>query len=216
MPPRAKFTREEIVQVALELVARQGIDALNARNLAAALGTSTRPLFTAFRNMGELADEVYLAAMASFNEYTQRSTEIKPPFKSVGMQMIMFAAEQPKLFKLLFMSERRQSDSFDDMFDQLGETGTVCREFIRRDYGLNEQETDILFKNVWIYTFGICSLVANGICRYNEREISEMLSLQFSAVMSLVISGKAAEPPRSTDDYSREEFIRQLTTKRDN
>ncbi|MGN1421837.1 MAG: TetR/AcrR family transcriptional regulator [Oscillospiraceae bacterium] len=210
MPPRAKYTREEIVQVALELVARQGIDALNARNLAAALGTSTRPLFTAFRNMGELADEVYLAAMTKFNEYTQRSTDIMPPFKSVGMQMVMFAAEQPKLFQLLFMSEREQSGSFEEMFERLGETGTVCREFIRSDYGLNEKETDILFKNVWIYTFGICSLVAKGICRYSEQEVSEMISLEFSAVMSLVLSGKAAEPPRYTDDYSREELFRQL------
>ena len=47
MPPKAKYTREEIVQIALDLVAARGIDALNARNLAAALGTSTRPVFTA-------------------------------------------------------------------------------------------------------------------------------------------------------------------------
>ena len=49
MPPKAKYTREEIVRIALDLVAEQGISALNARSLGAALGTSTRPVFTAFR-----------------------------------------------------------------------------------------------------------------------------------------------------------------------
>lgn len=51
MPPKAKYTREEIVQIALDLVSEKGIGALNARNLGAAMGTSTRPVFTAFKNM---------------------------------------------------------------------------------------------------------------------------------------------------------------------
>ena len=33
MPPKAKYTRKEIIQIALELVSEKGIDALNARNL---------------------------------------------------------------------------------------------------------------------------------------------------------------------------------------
>ena len=37
MPPKAKYTREEIVQIALDLVSEKGIGALNARNLGAAM-----------------------------------------------------------------------------------------------------------------------------------------------------------------------------------
>ena len=100
MPPKAKYTREEIVEIAVELAAKRGIDALNARNLAAALGTSTRPLFTAFKNMGELTEAIYAATMKRFDEYAGRMSNDVPPFKSVGMQMILFATEQPKLFQL--------------------------------------------------------------------------------------------------------------------
>ena len=38
MPPKPKFTREEMVEAALELVARRGAEALTARELGAALG----------------------------------------------------------------------------------------------------------------------------------------------------------------------------------
>ena len=43
MPPKAKYTREEIIETALNIVAEKGKSALNARDLGAALGTSTRP-----------------------------------------------------------------------------------------------------------------------------------------------------------------------------
>lgn len=221
MPPKAKYTREEIVEIALELVAVRGMDALNARNLAAALGTSTRPVFTAFKNMGELTEEIYAAAMRRFEDYARRTAkDIIPPFKSVGMQMILFAAEQPKLFQLLFMNGSGieysltenasgglvHSGSFEDMFERLGETRVMCMEYIQHDYGLDEREAGLLFRNTWLFTFGICALIANGVCSYDETEVSEMLSAQFRSVMGLILSGKAFEKQKYEKDLSHEEF----------
>lgn len=40
MPPKPRFTREEIVAAALDIVSRQGIEALTARELGEALGSS--------------------------------------------------------------------------------------------------------------------------------------------------------------------------------
>lgn len=119
MPPKAKYTREEIVQIALDLVSEKGIGALNARNLGAAMGTSTRPVFTAFKNMNELTEEVKIAAMHRFDEYAKNDPEIGvPAFKNVGLQMILFATEQPKLFQLLYMTENEQSVSFDNFWSR--------------------------------------------------------------------------------------------------
>ena len=66
MPPRAKYTREEITEIALGIVAESGVESLNARSLAEAMGTSTRPIFTAFRNMEELESAVRESAMKVF------------------------------------------------------------------------------------------------------------------------------------------------------
>lgn len=198
MPPKAKYTREEIVQIALELVAEKGIGALNARNLGAALGTSTRPVFTAFKNMNELTEEVKTAAMHRFDEYAKNDPETGvPAFKNVGLQMILFATEQPKLFQLLYMTENEQSVSFDNLLDRLGGTSQKCIDFIMRDYGLTLEEAKLLFRSVWMFTFGIGVLIASKVCRYDEEEVSAMLSQQFRSVMGLIKSGKAFEltPP---------------------
>lgn len=194
MPPKAKYTREEIVQIALDLVSEKGIESLNARNLGAALGTSTRPVFTAFKNMNELIEEVKTAAMHRFDEYAKNDPETGvPAFKNVGMQMILFATEQPKLFQLLYMTESEESVSFGNIFDKLGGTSQKCLEFIMRDYGLTLEESKLLFRSVWMFTFGIGVLIASKVCRYDEEEISLMLSQQFRSVMGLIKSGKAFE-----------------------
>lgn len=40
MPPKPKFTREEVVEAALRLISEKGTDALTARELGERLGSS--------------------------------------------------------------------------------------------------------------------------------------------------------------------------------
>ena len=54
MPPRAKFSREEITDAAFAIVRAEGMQALTARSLGDALGSSARPIFTVFQNMEEV------------------------------------------------------------------------------------------------------------------------------------------------------------------
>lgn len=187
MPPKAKYTRQEIISIALDLVAEQGINALNARSLGAALGTSTRPVFTAFTSMGELLAEIRTAAMERFNAYVNTDV-IQPPFKNVGMKMIRFAAEQPKLFQLLYMSENENTRGFDGVFRELGENSGKCIEYIMRDYDMSREDAMKIFRSLWLYTFGIGVMIASKICRFDDNEISDMLSQQFRAVIGLIKS----------------------------
>ena len=48
MPPKSKFTEEEIISAALAIVERDGIDGLTARELGKSLGSSARPIFTVY------------------------------------------------------------------------------------------------------------------------------------------------------------------------
>ena len=54
MPPKVKVQKEEIVRAAVEIVRKQGMAALNARTVAAALGCSTQPVFSNFAAMEDL------------------------------------------------------------------------------------------------------------------------------------------------------------------
>lgn len=196
MPPKAKYTREEIVEAALKIVAEKGTDALTARELGAAIGTSTRPIFTAFRNMEDVLDEVKKAAMRLFESYSEKTDKSAPAFKQVGLQMIIFAREQPKLYRLLYMSERPEAQTFEDVFISLGEIAQACINVVKRDYGLDDNEAKQLFKQLWIYTYGIGTLIATGMCSFDMDEAQKMLTREFVATLTLLKQEKTKNEPK--------------------
>ncbi|MBE6880139.1 MAG: TetR/AcrR family transcriptional regulator [Ruminococcaceae bacterium] len=191
MPPKAKFTREEIIETALNIAAEKGLKSLTARELGSALGTSSRPIFTAFQNMVEVLSEVRKAALGRFEVYARRAMEFSPVYKELGVQMILFAIEHPKLYRLLFMTEKPEAQNFDDVFANLGDMATLSVEVIQRDYELSYENAKLLFKHNWIHTYAIGALIATGVCKFSEKEIQDMLSREFVAMLMLIKSGKA-------------------------
>ena len=189
MPPKPTFTREEIVQTALDVVSRKGVEALTAKKLGDALGSSARPIFTVFTSMKEVQDAVRAAAMRRFESFAEQKLPGMPLFKQVGMRMVLFGAREPKLYQLLFMQENRNAVSFDDVFGELGPTAETCIALIRETYSLSETEARLLFENVWIYTFGVGALCATRVCHFSEEKLGEMLSTEFQAMMLLVKTG---------------------------
>ena len=128
MPPKCKFTQEEIIQAALNIVRTDGIGAVTARALGAKLGSSPKPIFTFFDSMESLLQETVLAAKELYTGYALQGLHSDPPFLGVGMQYLKFAREEPKLFQLLFLSEMPEKfdpftalQTYDDLFaDVLG------------------------------------------------------------------------------------------------
>ena len=194
MPPKAKFTKEQITKAALSVVSEKGAQALTAKELGAALGTSTTPIFTVFNSMQEVQDAVMLAAMERFEEYAHKAAHLGPVFKQVGMQMILFAKAEPKLYQLIFMSSNSEAQTFDDIYAHLGSVADECLNVIQKDYDLELDNAKTLFEHVWIHTFGIGALCATGMCDFSHEQIAEMLTQDFTAMMMLMKSGKSGQP----------------------
>ena len=193
MPPKAKFTKEQITKAALGVVSEKGAQALTAKELGAALGTSTTPIFTVFHSMQEVQDAVMLAAMERFEEYAHKAAHIKPVFKQVGMQMILFAKEEPKLYQLIFMSSISEAQTFDDIYAHLGSLADECLDVLQKDYDLSKDNAKTLFEHVWIHTFGIGALCVTGTCDFSHEQIAQMLTQDFTAMMMLMKSGKPSQ-----------------------
>ena len=189
MPPKPKFTRQEIIEAALGLVSEKGMETLTARDLGERLGSSARPIFTVFRSMEEVQQETRRAAMERFNDYIRKAAGYTPLFKQVGVQMLRFAREEPRLFQLLFMTEHREDRGFDEVFADLGEMAEVSVAAIQSDYGLTRQEAYRLFQHIWVYAFGMGTLWASRVCRFSDAEINDMLGQAFAALMLLSRSG---------------------------
>ena len=193
MPPKPKFKKEEIVAAAMEIVSEKGMESLTAQELRNILQCSASPIFTVFHTMKEIQEEVRIAAMKRFEQYEAAAVADMPMFKQIGMKMVMFGIQEPKLYQLLFMQEHGNAVTFDDVFGELGDTAKICMDAIETEYGLTAEQAKILFENVWIYTFGVGALCATKVCQFSEEELSQMLTTEFQAMMMLIKSG--AVPP---------------------
>ncbi|MCI9527950.1 MAG: TetR/AcrR family transcriptional regulator [Lachnospiraceae bacterium] len=185
MPPKAKFTKEEIIKAALEIVREDGFDALTARTLAAKLGSSARPIFTVFPSMEEVCREVVKAARALYAEYVERGlgqTKI-PAFKGVGVEYIKFALAEPKLFQVLFMSQQPQKPAVGDILQVIEEHYQQIVASIQDEYGLNREEAVWMYRHLWIYTHGIAVLCVTNMCTFTREDMSKMMSEIFDAVL---------------------------------
>lgn len=190
MPPKAKYTREEIIEIAFQMTRENGIESVVARELGKKMGTSSSPIFTAFKNMEELQLAVRDRAMQEFEGFIKDALNYTPAFKYVGVKMVQFSMQEPKLFQLLYMREHAESQTFEDLVYELGDTVDVCLEIMQKEYALTRAEADMVFRQVWMYTFSICVLAANKVCHFTPDEISEMLSMEFQGTLMLIKSGK--------------------------
>ena len=196
MPPKAKYTREEIVQTAFDMTREQGFQSVTARLLGKRLGISATPIFNVFQNMHELELEVRKLALGEFEKYVADALNYTPAFKQFGVQMIRFATEEPQLFRILFMEVNEESRSFDDMLEELGEPAFVCIDLIQKEYEVSREDAGRLFRQAWIYTFSICVLIVNKICSFSPEEITDMLGLACQGACMLI----------KTDQYKKVEI----------
>lgn len=190
MPPKAKFSREEIVEAALGIVREEGFQSLTARALGARLGSSARPIFTVFRSMEEVQQAVIGAAKALYGEYVGRGLAEEMPFKGVGTQYILFAVKEPKLFQLLFMSERTEVPDLSAVLPLIDDNYEKILQSVREGYGIDNASAERLYRHLWIYTHGIAALCATGTCRFTGEEISGMMTEVFVGLLKTMKEGR--------------------------
>ncbi len=173
MPPKLRFTREEIVRAALELARAGGMTAVTARSLGAKLGSSTKPIFGIFRNMEEVQQEVLKAADECYQSY-QRQEMARgeyPPYKASGMAYIRFATEERELFRLLFMRDRSHEEIPQDT-EELRRMAAL----IQRSTGLEESAARQLHLEMWVFVHGIATMVATAYLPWDVEWVSRALT----------------------------------------
>lgn len=181
MPARKKIEKENIIDTCLKITRREGIDALNARKVAKALGCSTQPLFYYYENMDEIKNEVLQEISKLFNQALLKSNYDRPAYKDIGVNYIRFACNEPEFFKIMFQSKMNK-----EMFDFIDLTGSSLQIFetISKQTGLSLENAKQFHLRMWLYVNGIASLVAHQTIEFSDDEIDYLLKEQY---MSLLI-----------------------------
>lgn len=189
MPRKALFTKEEIVEKALDLVRRKGFEALTARELGTALGCSSRPIFTVFNSMEEVASAVKQAAQQLFSDYVADVNNYTPAFKEFGLRLVRFAHEEQNLFDLLAFHRDT------NVANKIHPKALECLDYICSDYGITKEQSHRLFIQLWTFVCGLALLSSNDAKLYSDEVVSEMISLQFVSTLSFIKSGKKLVSP---------------------
>lgn len=174
MAPKNKFTREEMVAAAVQVVRKNGAASLTAKSLAGELGTSTQPVFTCFGTMDTAKAEVYAAAGRLFDDYLAESMKEEVSFFRFGMQYIRFVQEEPELYRLLFLM--RPDDLGSGAFATMRHMQEIVRPSLVETYHISEQEADRYFRDLWLVVHSLSTLIVTGECPYSDREIGQILT----------------------------------------
>ncbi len=173
MPPKFKFTRDEMISAALNITRRNGLTGLTARALAAELGCSVKPVFGLFKNMEEVHQEVFSSACKLYQSYLREDmAEGKyPPYKASGMAYIRFAKEERELFKLLFMRDRSQ-----EKIEENREEIRPLLDLIKQNLGLGEEDAYLFHLELWVYVHGIATMIATSYLDWDDEFVSRVLT----------------------------------------
>lgn len=210
MPPSVKFTKDEIVNAALQVVREKGTAALTTRQIAAVLGVSTRPIFTYFQNMQQVQEAVRQAAQAAqalYHSYIKKGLEQVHPFIGLGEQYIRFATQEPELYRLLFLPLAPGSEN--KAMEEMERTQNLVLEFLQQIYQLDEAAAKRFFRDVWLVAHSLAALIVTNCCPYSPEEIRQILTS-----VSLSVCKACKEIPEFvTNHLDRDTLFRSIIEK---
>ena len=187
MPPKFKFTRDEITNAALNVTRKNGISGLTARALAAELGCSVKPIFGLFKNMEEVGQEVFIASDLLYQNYFREDMAKGKysPYKASGMAYIRFAKEERELFKLLFMRDRSR-----EKIEENKEEIRPLMQLIQQNLGISEDEAYLFHLEMWLYVHGIATMIATSYLDWDDEFISRVLTDAYMGLKYRYTEGK--------------------------
>lgn len=186
MPRNAIYKKEEIIDVALQIVREQGYEALSARSLSKALNCSITPIFTMFENMEEVVECTFKAAGRVFANYFESVTDYVPAFKEFGMRMVSFARQESNLFNFLCQEGDKTI---------IPHQAVECMQHVCTDFAIDNEKREAFNRQIWTFICGLVAVSSADREKYTDEVVSEMWSTQFLSTLFYFKSGRAVDNP---------------------
>lgn len=181
MPPKQRITREMILERSFAMFCREGMEAVNARSVAKALSCSTQPIFSYFAGMEDLRNAIEQKAKETFAQ-AMEEVSAEGSFLACSTAYIRLASEQPRLFARLLMTVGEE-EPMPLVAEGVEEK---LKDGLSSQYGLDAQQADRLYRDLWTYAHGLASLVAAGRLAFDEQAIADRLAFVSDALAQRV------------------------------
>jgi AcrR family transcriptional regulator len=159
MPPKKKYSKEQIIDKAFAIAKKEGLNSITIRKVADKLGSSVAPIYVNFDDVDELTAAVIDKTFALSREILNEQNSGKP-FKDIGLASIRFAKEYPVLFKDIIIGDNNYLKNYDQ---NLGKT---LIEEMKKDSDLqdfSEAELEKILLKMRVIQTGLSIMVANGL-----------------------------------------------------
>jgi len=199
-PKKTTFTRDIMLRAALDVVRRQGWDALTARGLAERLDASVAPVYSAFGSMENVLRETLKEIHRLLQEYTSRAYS-GIPFLNIGAGIISFARDEPLLYQALFQIRH----SFQDIVEGINASILSWMKTDAQLGLLSDASRERLYDNIGFYTMGLAAAVAAGrVADVSADNIIRLLKNMGNIVMFAEVSGIAdCDSPENEREWAR-------------
>lgn len=174
MPPKNKFTKEQIIETAFEIAKEEGIDSITIRKIADNLGSSIAPIYVNFKDVEELKEAVISKIYGIGNSILQEQNT-GDVFLNIGIASVKFAKDYSVIFKDLILKNNGYLDNYDE---QLG--NNIIQE-MKKDEDLkefSEEELKTLLMKMQVFQAGLSIMATNEsfALKLTDEKIIEMLS----------------------------------------
>ncbi len=174
MPPKVRFTREQIVDTAFEIARTRGVEGVTIRGVAAALGCSIAPIYVNFSRIEDVRQAV---ADKAIHESRRILSEVDTgnPFRDIGAASVRFARDFPVIFRDLVLTPNEyvpaRSDELDPhLVSHMQEDPDLV--------GLSADDLRTLLLKMRVFHTGFAAATANGLLPKDtgDEEIIELMN----------------------------------------
>lgn len=186
MPPRAKITKDMVIDAAFEVAREAGAENINARTVSKKLNCSTQPVMYHFATIEELKKAAYEKTDWYHTEYLMNiSKEAQEDVMlEIGLNYIRFAIKEPQLFRFLFQSGFAVENSLLEMIDS--EELIPVISAMQEEMNVNTEQTKEIFVTLAMFVHGYASIIVNNSLEYDEKLIATHLERVYMGAILVV------------------------------
>ena len=183
MARNPNFSKNEILEIAYEILIKDGNKGLTARNIASKLGVSTIAIYSSFKSMGNLKNELSrLAKNKLFDRTKLKYTDID--LLNIGIGICIFAKQEKSLFRAIFFRENLSKEFVDEIVYGLKD---ILTESFKADdkHKYSDEAIEWMLKKGWWYVHGYATLICSGFYNPTFDEIKKELLDMGSIIISM-------------------------------
>ncbi len=173
MGPKAKFTKEQVIDAAFEIAQIEGLDNITMRKIAEKLGSSVAPIYVNFQDTSELT-KALIERVINISQQLLKEENTGNPFFDIGMASLRFAKEYSAIFRDIVL---RNNDHMKDYDEKMA---PILIQEMKNDpelEGFTEKELKEILLKMRIFQIGLSVMVANGLLpnNYGKQELKDIL-----------------------------------------